>query len=83
MPWRRRRLCALVERTFLGGRALPLAICRPGARTGRIVVNQTGRTGHLVCYALDAVDELVAHALVPMPVVAVGPRAAFRRFRFL
>lgn len=69
--------------TFFGRRALSFAVRRPGTRTGGIVVYQTGWARHFVGDAFDAVDELVANALIPMPVVAVGPRTAFGRFRFL
>lgn len=69
--------------TFFGGRALPLAVGGPGARASGIVVYEPGRTRHFVGDALDAVDELVAHALVPVPVVSVGPRTALGRFRLL
>lgn len=69
--------------TFLGGRALTLAVRRPSAGAGRVFVYETGRTRHLVGDAFDAVDELVAHALVPVLVVTVGPGTALGRFRFL
>lgn len=69
--------------TFFGRRALSFGVRRPGARTDGVVVYQTGWARHFVGNAIDAVDELVANSLVPMPVVAVGPRTAFGRFWFL
>jgi len=62
--------------TFRGRCALSFAVRRPGASARRIVVNETGRTWHLVGDALDAIDELVTNALVPMPVISVGPGTA-------
>lgn len=67
----------LIYFTSFSRRALSFAVRWPGTSARRIVVNQTGRTRHFVGYALDAIDEFVANALVPMSIVTVGPGTTF------
>lgn len=69
--------------TFFGRYALSFAVRRPGTCACGILIYQTGWTWHLVGDTLDAIDELVANSLVPMPVVTIGPRTSLGRFWFL